>query len=946
MSTLTPNVHIGNITAAAGAQVFIVVGDKNNIELGVDEAHGALANHRSKPTIRRHQLNPRPPRAPRGFVGRERESSLLEQSIIKKEAVILHGRDGTGKTTLVKKVANSKPATNMPDGVIYFEAVDENGEALGYHDIVQTLFDSLFESNPPYKVSNATARSQLSNTRPLVVLDRFSLPLAMLKDLPDLFPKGSVIVASQTPAMDTDEFKTIALDALDHQSAVQLFALRSGLDATDPDLSLAMDQICRLLHDFPLAITVTANLVAHKLTSIQDTLNSLRIHRSTSPDPIQDAVDAAYGLSYALLNTNQQDMLAHVAAAPGISVDRAWLENTVGGAAVSKSLEEMELLKANSPRLRLPEGLRPIVQAKRADLDALRTPLLNHLLTQGKSRSLDFEFIADELGNILGFIQGAFASRRWQDVISLTRAIDPFLMIRGLWDVWEQLLNLVLRAAENLDDRPMQAWALHQLGSRDLGMGDVTAAHRNLVRALRIRESTGDTLGAEVTRHNLGQVSTIPPSNGRGSGGGINEWLRRNLGWVIPGGAGLIATAALLIYQYIYLPVHPLGLSIREQPMLSIHGEADKVHYDFDVTNRSKKPVEGPLYITGNVPEQVFCPDADRFLAPSATLICSLDHPISSSDKESGQISFTARAETKDRLRSNSVTVRTKIETPLPSIQVTVTADATEYATLNQLIRFTFTITNDGNTVLAKTQQFPENSIAGQIIPPACDQFGPSETLLPHQDIICTAEYLVTQKDIDNGSITVSGYAVVDGIESERFSFSMNGKRLSELSLNISAQPTKIDAVGQIITFNFAVANKGNHSLQSIIATASDDPSKTICQLVDPAGISAAVPAQTINCTSTHTVTLDDIENGGVTMAAVARSGEIVSNVFGLTVVADQHGALEVAVTANPTTYGRVGEAITYTYVVNNTGNMSYDAGSLRIADNRIPSEQTSHCGT
>ncbi len=62
--------------------------------------------------------------------------------------------------------------------------------------------------------------------------------------------------------------------------------------------------------------------------------------------------------------------------------------------------------------------------------------LLNHILEKLQSgKSTDFEFIGDELGNILGLVPWVLERRRYADPIRLLKAVDPINGERALGDV-------------------------------------------------------------------------------------------------------------------------------------------------------------------------------------------------------------------------------------------------------------------------------------------------------------------------------------------------------------------------------------------------------------------------------------------------------------------------------------------------------------------------------
>ncbi len=113
-----------------------------------------------------------------------------------------------------------------------------------------------------------------------------------------------------------------------------------------------MDRICDILLDVPLAVSRIALAVRQKklvLDQVPDALSAIQ-PPSEFKDKIQAAIERSFGLIFSCLDPDERRMLVLVAAAPGVSVDRAWLENEAGGERTSTTLELMELLYANSPR--------------------------------------------------------------------------------------------------------------------------------------------------------------------------------------------------------------------------------------------------------------------------------------------------------------------------------------------------------------------------------------------------------------------------------------------------------------------------------------------------------------------------------------------------------------------------------------------------------------------
>ncbi|HEY4723038.1 MAG TPA: tetratricopeptide repeat protein, partial [Anaerolineae bacterium] len=179
---------------------------------------------------------------------------------------------------------------------------------------------------------------------------------------------------------------------------------------------------------------------------------------------------------------------------------------------VSAAIERLKmlgLLHANSPRLRLDPGFRPLAQAG-SDETAIKDRLITQLLRDALLNKMrDWQYCAAELGNILGAIEWAAAQQRWNDVIALSRAIDPYITLHGLWNAWAATLDRVLQAARAINDRANEAWALHQLGTHALCIGQTQPAIDQLRQALELRRTLGDTVGMAYTQHNLDIL--IPP---------------------------------------------------------------------------------------------------------------------------------------------------------------------------------------------------------------------------------------------------------------------------------------------------------------------------------------------------------------------------------------------------------------------------------------------------
>ena len=946
--TPRPNraVHVeGNVSG------LIVTGDKNRIQFEVNNDYGVVINDYSKrQAVKRWDVKPQPPSAPREFIGRENELKTLDGLIKPHGAVIVHGHDGIGKTTLVKQAAQSSAASAMRDGVVFERAIGEAGKSLEFEDLLQRLFDALYESNPPLKVSASTAKTHLGNTKPLVILDGFDLPPADLISLPDYFPQGSLLVTRQS-SYPGEGFDSVALLPLPRNQSVELLITKAGLQRNAQEITL-LNEVCQSLEDVPLAITTIAKAIREKRTTVADATSQLKRLQSPSSDKTQGAIERSFALVSSFLNMEERVVLIAAAAAEGTSLDREMLEGIAGREAIN-SIESLELLQANSPRLRLPDGLKQFIRSDPNNTSIFRKKLLDRLTQQLETRALDFDFISDELGNLLGLIRWAESEKRWEDVIQLGRAIDPYLTLRGLWDAWQTVLQQILSAADQLSDTATRAWALHQLGSREIGAGSVPQARKLLVHALRIREAIGDEIGAAYTRHNLGITlspkegnddSEIDTPPGGGGTGPIREWLGRR-GWLIP-----IAIAAAIVVGLVwYFWPRQLELSIQAEQQIYVMPTDNTIRYTYFIRNTGDTRIEGPIRIDSDITGLVDCPNTstagnfDEFLDPNETLNCHSVYDITGEDIERGSVTNLAQALSNDKIMSKRVTFTIVLEPTKAEITLSKVPDNMSYNHVDQIITYTYTILNSGNSFLKMPVEVMDNKMTVD-----CGEANEGDLelkfLQPKESINCTARYVITQTDLDQGSMTNIAAAMMNGIKSNEASVTITAEKIPELILTINFDPATYERVGQMITYTYTIENKGNTTFNSL-PTITDSMLTPSCPITNSEGTAFMPPKTTILCTSSYVITQNDLDNGSVTNRATARVDNISSKESIATINANPRPALTLTKSSDRSVYGRVGEIVTYTYTVTNTGNVTLGPAQLTITDERIEGNTPFPCG-
>ena len=187
-----------------------------------------------------------------------------------------------------------------------------------------------------------------------------------------------------------------------------------------------------------------------------------------------------------------------------------------------------------------------------------------------------------------------------------------------------------------------------------------------------------------------------------------------------------------------------------------------------------------------------------------------------------------------------------------------------------------------------------------------------------------TQTYTITQADVDAGSVLntataagLFGSTPVSDTDDE----TVTGTQTPELTVTKTAAPNTYTAAGDIITYTILVENTGNVTVTAIAVT---DPLTGLSQT-----IASLAPGASQSFTQTYTITQADVDAGSVLNTATAAGlfgSTPVSDTDDETVTGTQTPELTVTKTAAPNTYTAAGDIITYTILVENTGNVTVTA--------------------
>jgi LPXTG-site transpeptidase (sortase) family protein len=264
------------------------------------------------------------------------------------------------------------------------------------------------------------------------------------------------------------------------------------------------------------------------------------------------------------------------------------------------------------------------------------------------------------------------------------------------------------------------------------------------------------------------------------------------------------------------------------------------------------------------------------------------------------------------------------------------------YSALNNVINYSYQLTNAGNVTLSGTGGSGQFTVTDNKTTVTCPVA--TKTLAPNATVTCTAAYTINQTDLDNGSVTniATGHSKFSAtaVDSNSDTQTATGTQSPALQLTKTiASGNHFTAAGQVVHYNYQLKNTGNVTLTSPFAV-SDNKTTVDCS----GSPSSLAPQSTYTCTSSYTVLQSDLDTGSVVNLAQAtgnfKTTVITSNTDTQTALGVQTEKLTFVKTiTSGATYDAVGDVIEYSYLLKNDGNVTLkgtgSAGEFTITDDQ-----------
>jgi ELWxxDGT repeat protein len=158
-----------------------------------------------------------------------------------------------------------------------------------------------------------------------------------------------------------------------------------------------------------------------------------------------------------------------------------------------------------------------------------------------------------------------------------------------------------------------------------------------------------------------------------------------------------------------------------------------------------------------------------------------------------------------------------------------------------------------------------------------------------------------------------------------------------QLTVQVLNAEDTFNTVGQVINYSYILQNTGTETHFNGPVTITDDRAAVTCPALNSVGNLDDLldSGESITCTGTYRITQDNIDSGNVVNSATAsvQDSAFLSNVTSTNVMMKQSRELTLTTKVEPTIYEQVGQVITFTYAILNSGNVTLGPAQFIVSD-------------
>ena len=316
----------------------------------------------------------------------------------------------------------------------------------------------------------------------MILLDDACLAQDELKQVLDIAPRAAFVVATRERRL-WGEVHTLVLKGLPAEDAALLLEreIERALDVTERPAAMTL---CAAIGGNPLRIRQAAAVIREQGISLD------QCARIVTPSPVVNLM--------ASIDEKQRRALLALAALPGAPLQALHVSAIAEVTDVEPSLTALVrrgLVVSSQSRYHLADGVGDRLR-RTEDMKPWANRVITYFTAWAERHQRSQDVLLQESDALLRVQQHAADGRRSGEVLHLGRLLGGPLAVGARWGAWAVTLERCLSAARAIGDRSAEAWALHELGSRAVCLGDAGTARALLNQAVKLREMQGDDAAA------------------------------------------------------------------------------------------------------------------------------------------------------------------------------------------------------------------------------------------------------------------------------------------------------------------------------------------------------------------------------------------------------------------------------------------------------------------
>ena len=460
--------------------------------LHIGEPFGGLVEEASR--AQANLIRPRPtpillrPGSPRGLIDRQDDLTSALSAVDAGLSIEVTGAPGVGKTAFLHQLAHHSGAAAFADGVAYIAARHQSSA-----DILQLIFEAFYETDQVCKPTVAEIRLALEDKQALILLDDVQLARNEMEEVLDVAPRSALALTTRERCL-AGELRGLVLEGLPTREAVMLLEREVGRSLSVSERTPAAG-LCATIAGHPLRIRQAAAIIRERGIAMDVLV------RDIAPENLITELMAS-------TDEKQRRALLALAAAAGVPMQVQHISGLAEVTDIEPSLASLVgrgLVVRGQSRYRLVDGVANHLRGTQ-DLKPWVNRTITYFTAWAERYRRSPNTLMEESEALLRAQQYACDAQRWGEVLRLGQLVEAALVLGARWGAWAITLERCLAAAKAIRDRSVEAWALHQSGTRALCLGETAVARALLTQAVTLREAMEDSDAIAASRRNLSFV--------------------------------------------------------------------------------------------------------------------------------------------------------------------------------------------------------------------------------------------------------------------------------------------------------------------------------------------------------------------------------------------------------------------------------------------------------